>query len=116
MTAFGTLLITDFEVYRIDRASDGQGGWVVSYADIGSVSGRIRPASSTERQTAMLNNREISHVLYVGADADIVRGDRVEAEDLVVEVLGVRNPSNAGHHLEIDCVEIQHETGVEDGS
>jgi SPP1 family predicted phage head-tail adaptor len=78
--------------------------------------GRIRPATSAEREVAQMEQRTITHVLYVVHGTDIARGDHVECGDLTVEVLGVREPSKAGHHLEIDCVEVQHEATVEAGS
>jgi head-tail adaptor len=118
---FATLLNHTMTVYRRDRTSDGQGGWAISYAMLGTVKGRIRPASSAERETAALEEREISHVLYVKAVEDIERGDQVELAvgdggPLVVDVMGIRQPSRAGHHLEIDCLQRVGETTVEEGS
>jgi head-tail adaptor len=118
---FATLLNHTMSIYRRDRTSDGQGGWAISYALLGTLVGRIRPASSAERETAALEEREISHVLYVRAAEDVQRGDQVELAvgeggPLVVDVLGVREPSRAGHHLEIDCMERVGETTVEAGS
>jgi head-tail adaptor len=69
----------------------------------------MRPASGAEREVAAQEQRHISHVLYVVADEDIERGDRVEGAGLAVEVLGIREPSRAGHHWEIDCLEVQRE-------
>jgi hypothetical protein len=40
----------------------------------------------------------------------------VTCGDLQVEVLGVREPSLAGHHWEIDCLERQIEISAEVGS
>ena len=109
MTVFESLLNNTFTVARRDRAPDGQGGWAISYEAIGTVEGRIRPASGSERDVADREERQITHVLYVLAGEDVARGDRVTCGDLVVEVLGVREPSEAGHHYEIDCLERQKE-------
>lgn len=114
--AFESLLNHTFSISRRDRVSDGQGGWAITWADAGTVEGRIRPASSAEREAARQESRAISHVLYVVSGSDIVRGDRVETEDLTAEVQGVREPSLVGHHLEIDCLEVQKEEGLEEGS
>ena len=116
MTVFESLLNNDFLVERRRRTSDGQGGWSIDYVEIGTVSGRIRPASSREREIAALEERQITHVLYVVAGTDIVRGDRVTVANLVVEVEAIREPSKAGEHLEIDCNERQQEQSVEDSS
>lgn len=108
---FSALLNNTFTVSRRTRTSDGEGGWVIGYDAISSVAGRIRPASSTEREVASSDERVITHVLYTEIE-DIRRGDRVTCDDLVVEVVGIREPSKASHHLEIDCVERQEEVNT----
>jgi len=105
-----------FTLYRRDRTADGQGGWIVSYALNGTAEGRIRPATSREREVGTQEQREISHVLYVLAGTDIARGDQVELGDDVWDVMGVREPSLAGVHYEVDCMETQHEVVVGEGS
>lgn len=112
MTVFTSLLNNDFVVERRRRTTDGQGGWSIDYVEQGTVRGRIRPASSAEREVADREERRISHVLYVVAGEDIVRGDRVTTGDLVVEVEAIREPSEAGEHWEIDCVEFQPEEAI----
>ena len=86
MPAFDSLLNNTFVVERRVRTPDGQGGWTISYAEIGAVAGRIRPAGSAEREVAAAEERQISHVLYTRASADVARGDRVSCGNLVVEV------------------------------
>jgi head-tail adaptor len=56
------------------------------------------------------------HVLYTEADLDIRRGDRVLIDNRELEVMLIREPSQAGHHLEIDCKEIQKENQYVTGS
>ena len=113
MTVFESLLNNTFAVERRTRTHDGQGGFTVGYSSVdANVEGRIRPATSAERQIAAAEGRDVSHVLYVVDGEDIERGDRVTCGDLVVEVLAIREPSLADHHLEIDCLERQvEETG-----
>lgn len=105
---FVSLLNNSFVVTRITRTSDGAGGWTVSYTPVGTYDGRIRPATGQEREVAARMERHISHVLYMEIE-DIERGDMVTCGDLTVEVMGNREPSRAGHHLEIDCLERQKE-------
>lgn len=107
-----SLFNNTFTIERRTRTSDGQGGFTIGYSSQGTAEGRIRPASGREREVAAQEGREISHVLYLAADEDIVRGDRVTTGDLIVEVLGVREPSEAGHHLEVDCLERQAEASA----
>ncbi len=109
---FESLLNHDVAIERRRRSPDGQGGWAIDYQPVETVRGRIRPASSTEREVAMAELREVSHVLYVKTDADVVRGDRATVDGLTVEVQAIREPSKAGHHLEIDCLEVQQEESV----
>jgi len=116
MSVFVSLLNNTFVLSRRDRIADGQGGWAIVWAPNGSTLGRIRPASSAEREVAQEEQRAITHVLYVVHGTDILRGDRVECGDLIVDVQGIREPSKASHHLEIDCLEVQHEATVEEGS
>ena len=116
MSVFTSLLNHDFYHSRRRQTGDGQGGWVEDPVPIGTVRGRLRPATSAEREQAAQEQRQITHVFYCQAGEDIVRGDRLQIGDLVVEVQGVREPSLAGYHLEIDCLEQQFEQSVEDGS
>ncbi|HUW11702.1 MAG TPA: phage head closure protein [Anaerolineae bacterium] len=109
MGLIATLFNHTFTVTRKTRASDGQGGWTQTYGSVGSVSGRMRPASATEKVAAAQRQAEISHVLYTAADENIVRGDRVAGEGRTWDVTAIREPSHAGHHLEIEAVEIQIE-------
>ena len=107
---FESLLNNTFVSFRRDRVSDGQGGWSIVYVQNITFNGRIRPASSAEKETAQQEQRAISHVLYVVAGTDLARGDLVIGAGLAVDVQGVREPSQADHHLEIDCMETQRET------
>jgi len=112
MPVFDSLLNNSFTIARRLRTTDGQGGWAVSYSVAETVEGRIRPASGVEREVAAAEERQISHVLYVRTGADLERGDRVVGGDLQVEVLGIREPSLAGEHWEVDCLERQFEESL----
>jgi SPP1 family predicted phage head-tail adaptor len=116
MSVFTSLLNHDFTKFRRRRTPDGQGGWAVDYVSVETVRGRLRPASSSEREAAAREERQVTHVFYCDAGEDITRGDRLSYSGLTVDEEGVREPSLAGEHLEIDCLEIQAETNLEDGS
>jgi len=119
MTVFESLLNHDFSVLGMRRSSDGAGGFPIEYYVKGTIRGRLRPANSRERETAMREERFITHVFYCLADEDINRGDRltpgvvsvdgfhIVSSDILVEVDGIREPSTAGAHWEIDCIERQ---------
>jgi len=116
MTVFTSLLNRDYAVSRRQRTPDAQGGWQIGYVPINPIRGRLRPASSAERQVAQLEEREITHIFYCVDGVDIARGDQVTGDGVTVEVQAVREPSRADHHLEIDCREIQREQSLEGGS
>ncbi len=109
---FRALLNRTYEVERRSRVPDGQGGWVIVWADVGQIRGRMRPATSNERMVADSEEQQITHVLYCIEGEDIVRGDLVTLDDLTVEVLGIREPSQMRHHWEIDCLERQQEVAA----
>lgn len=109
MGVFEGLLNNTFAVQRRDRVGDGQGGWTITYGAVGTVEGRICPSAGKGRVVADSEEQQITHVLYCVAGEDVARGDRVTCGDLIVEVLGVREPSEAGEHWEIDCLERQEE-------
>ncbi len=106
----------EFTISRPTRASDGQGGFLVAYADAGTFRGRLRPASASERTVAQQQQAKVSHVLYCATTVDIRRGDLVTGAGQTVEVIDIREPSHAAHHLEVDCLEIQKESEEEAGS
>lgn len=116
MTVFESLRNNTFEVERRLRVSDGKGGWTIAYESVGTIEGRIRPTTLKERLVADSAEAQVSHVLYCLAGENVARGDRVTTGDLTVEVLGIREPSEAGEHWEIDCLERQDETVEESGS
>ena len=114
MTVFESLLNNDFVVERRRRSPDGQGGWSIDYVGVGTVRGRIRPTASRnqEREVADRDERRITHVLYVAVGLNIVRGDRVVLNDLMVDVEAIREPSKGGEHWEIECIEVQREESL----
>ncbi|MDZ4346861.1 MAG: phage head closure protein [Candidatus Binatia bacterium] len=107
MSVFTSLLIDSFVISRESQADDTQGGWTVSWVDVVTIDGRLRPASASEREVAQQEQSKLSHVLYCEVDVDIVRGNLVTGAGKTVKVIAVREPSHMGHHLEVDCEEIQ---------
>ena len=116
MGVFDSLLNNTFTISRRVMGDDGQGGHPISYEVIGTAVGRIRPATSAEKAVAQQGQRHITHVLYVRHGVDIARGDMVVTAGLMMDVQGVREPSLAGEHLEVDCLEVQREAVEELGT
>lgn len=115
MTVFESLLNNTFTVSRRIRGSDGQGGWTIAYEDVGDIEGRLstRNVGDRDRMVADSDERQITHTLYCLAGENIARGDIVSIDDLELEVLGIREPSLASEHWEIDCLERQVEMAEE---
>jgi len=109
MSLIESLFNVSFTITTKTRASDGRGGWLVTWASAGTVQGRMRPATATERLMAAQRQAEISHVLYVAADETLHRGDRVTDGERTWDIIAIREPSLADHHLEIECLETQLE-------
>ncbi len=116
MALIEMLFNQDVTIWRRTREPDGQGGWLIDYVEVEQARGRLRPASDTEREEALREQRAISHVLYLLHGTDIVRGDQVNVDGIVLDVLGIREPSRAGYHIEVDCAEQQAEVALEAGS
>ena len=112
MSVFESLLNNNFTVEHLGRLPDGQGGFTAIYSGAGAVSGRMRPQNAAERTVADSEEAQISHVFYTVAGEDILRGDIISLGDFSVEVLDIREPSQADEHWEIDCISRQYE-GVE---
>lgn len=121
MTVFQSLLNYDFFAVRMSRLSDGQGGWIIGFVDLAQVRGRLRPATGREREVAAQEQRVITHVFYCETAENLGRGDYLSpgsividdgdlrSADIIVQVDGVREPSTADEHYEIDCIEYQTE-------
>lgn len=106
---FISLLIDTFVVWRKARTFDGQGGWSESWVEVGTIAGRLRPVVGREEDNADQGQRVVMHVLYTLPGVDIQRGDMVVGAGTTLDVLGIRDPSHAGHHWEIDCEERERE-------
>jgi len=109
MSLIDGLYISTFTHTRMSGTADGQGGWTQAASPVGTgnIQGRMRPATATERVMAVQRQAEISHVFYCNADEDVLREDVLTGEGRTWTVEAIREPSHAGHHLEIECLEIQ---------
>jgi len=107
MSLIDGLYISTFTHTRMSGTADGQGGWTQSPSVLGTIQGRMRPATATERVVAVQRQAEISHVLYCGADENVLREDVLTGEGRTWTVEAIREPSHAGHHLEIEVLELQ---------
>lgn len=105
---FLNFLHSTFTVKRRTRTADGLGGYTITYPTVTTVIGKMDPlATVRELIVAGKFSGYITHVLYTKHGENILRDDVIEGEGRRVRVLGIKEPSELGHHLEIQCEEIQ---------
>ncbi|MBI1188310.1 MAG: hypothetical protein GC206_13430 [Alphaproteobacteria bacterium] len=100
------------DLYGIDRADDGAGGFTRSDAALGEVWARVRPASANERHQSEKLGQVISHVVIVRWRADLLavrgmRGKFVGRDGRVRELTfeTAHDPDEAGRFLVITARE-----------
>ena len=93
------LLNRTFNRWRHTTVSDGMGGSTTTWTQIGTVPGRLSSPSPAEQQAAAQEGVRVDYVLYLDANTDLARGERLVDGDVQVEVLTVTRPSVPGHHV-----------------
>ena len=87
------------------RTDDTMGGYTETWTTSGSFRARISPLTTNERLLQNKVTEMITHRVYCD-NMDVIEGDRILWGDLVFEVKGITNPSEAFDHLEIDVKEM----------
>ncbi len=90
-------------LYAPVDVSDGQGGFIRTFNLIGTIPCRVVPKGAGERVIGAESGQQVGYTIFCNADAPIKRGQRGEAGELNLEIMGVREPSLMGHHLEVDA-------------
>lgn len=89
----------------LTESDDGQGGVTTAWADVGSFRARISPLSSQERLMQDKTTNTTTHKIYCD-NMTVTPKDRIKWGDYYFEVIGITNPSESYHHLEIETREI----------
>ena len=87
------------------ETSDGQGGVTQTWTDYGSFRGRISPLTAQERLAQNKETMLTTHRIYCDP-MDVMPDDRIKWGDYYFEIIGITNPSESYHHLEIEAREI----------
>lgn len=103
MSRVAHLLNSSAELWRDGRTPDGMGGEVNGWALVRTVKARFSQPSAAERVIGAQNGAELTHVVYLLADADVRRGDELRRGTEVFEVDAVFEPSMAGTYLRANC-------------
>lgn len=102
------LLPQKIDVETRASTTDGQGGFTEDWAVSSTVRGRIRPVRGGERTVGNQDQALVTHIAYLRSGSDVSIGNRLSSNKVTVEVLAEREPGSRGHHIELDCKEIQH--------
>jgi len=95
-----TLILQTFTV-----TDDGQGGVVESWSDYGSFRGRISSLSTQERMAQDKETAFYTHKVFCDP-MSVSHKDRIKWGNYYFEIVGVSNPSELYHHLEIQTREL----------
>jgi SPP1 family predicted phage head-tail adaptor len=99
------LLNQTLTLQTLTETADGQGGVTSVWTNAGSFRARISPLTSQERLIQNKETMTTTHKVY--CDPMLVTPkDRIKWGDYYFEIIGITNPSEAYHHLEIDVREI----------
>ncbi len=92
MVDIGHWLNSSLNVWRESRTGDSAGGYTVSWVDQGAVDCKVDQSTGTERIAAAQAGAAHTHSVYLAADADVQRNDRLAAS-------GVDPNTDTGYYL-----------------
>jgi head-tail adaptor len=96
------MLNSSAEVWREIRSPDGMGGFDSVWTLVDTVRARFSQPSAAERVVAASSGADLGQPVYLRADADVVRGDRLIRGEAAFEVLAVFQPSEPNTYLRAD--------------
>jgi len=107
VSRISALLNAQLEVWRFTRTSDGMGGWLETWSQVGTVRARLSQPTARERVLADAAQARLTHVVYLPHDADVRRSDELRLGPRALEVLATFEPSVPGTYLRANCEERQ---------
>ena len=87
-------------LYSLTETADGQGGVTNTWAAAGSFRGRISSLSSQEKMAQDKLTNIATHKIFCD-NMSVLTDDRIYWGDVIFQITGIVNPSEAYHHLEI---------------
>jgi len=100
------MLNNTLELQRATLATDSQGGITETWVSQGTFSARINPISAAEKLVADKVTADATHVIYAEA-IDVRENDRLVWDSKwTFLIMGIKNPSEGYHHLQIYAKEI----------
>jgi len=104
---FESMMLVVLTLQSSTLTSDGQGGFTEVWASAGTFLGRISPLTAQERLLQDKETMLTTHRIYCD-NMDILPDDRIKWGDYYFQVIGIINPSELYHHLEIEVREINY--------
>ena len=89
----------------LTETADGQGGVTTAWADAGSFKGRISSLSTQERMAQDKETAFYTHKIFCDPML-VTHKDRIKWGSYYFEIIGISNPSELYHHLEIQAREL----------
>jgi len=110
MMGIDALLTSACTIQRRQRSkAPSGGGWATSWEQVDAVLGYVRSMGTSVADDPSQPQGRVSYRVYMRVGADVQQRDRILVDGHELEVIGVREPSAAGYHLEIDAAEWQTE-------
>lgn len=98
------------EVWRPDLVDDGAGGQTVTMVEVGEVAALVSQPTAAEQVVAAQAGATLTHVIHVGPEDDVARGDELRGDGDAFRVLSTVQPSEAVY-LRANCERRQAESG-----
>jgi len=99
------LLNQTLTLQTFTETADGMGGIVETWADYGSFKGRISSLSAQEKMAQDKETAFYTHKIFCDP-MNVSHKDRIKWGDYYFEIIGIINPSELYHHLEIQAREL----------
>ena len=87
---------TEATILRKSRTADGKGGFTHEKAELVKVLVAFQDAGTREREAAAQLGARVDRAIFAPLDADIRRGDSIEAEGVQCRVVSARKRTGDG--------------------
>lgn len=105
MSISSGLLNQTLTLQSFTTTDDGMGGVVESWSDTGSFKGRISSLSTQEKMAQDKETAFYTHKIFCDPMM-VTHKDRIKWGTYYFEIIGISNPSELYHHLEIQAREL----------
>jgi SPP1 family predicted phage head-tail adaptor len=90
---------------RPTKASNGMGGFVVTWSTVDTIWARVLPTSAKEARQSEKETMEISHTITIRFRRDVRGSWRIKMKNRYFAIVGIVNPEEANEWLDINARE-----------